>query len=108
MTIKLKKTGLAVITDCGCEYDIHPTPKRPIGERLALAARAQTYGEKIVYSGPMYKSVQFDGNKAILSFDHVAGGLETRVVVPTLERKNKDGTIGAAWRVKEGAPSATL
>jgi sialate O-acetylesterase len=108
MTLKLKNTGMAVITDCGNEYDIHPTPKRPIGERLALAARAQTYGEKIVYSGPMYQSVKFDGNKAILSFDHVAGGLETRELVPTLERKNKEGVVAAAWRVKDGSTGAAL
>jgi sialate O-acetylesterase len=104
MTLKLKNTGMAVITDFGSEYDIHPTPKRPVGERLALAARAQTYGEKIVYSGPMYKSVKFAGNKAILTFDHVGGGLEGRELFPTLERKNKDGSTAAAWRVKADVP----
>jgi sialate O-acetylesterase len=109
MTLKLKNTGMAVITDFGNEYDIHPTPKRPVGERLALAARAQTYGEKIVYSGPMYKDVKFDGIKAILSFDHVGGGLVSKELVPTLERKNKDGkSSGFAWRVKEGAKGASL
>lgn len=108
MALKLKNTGHAVITDCGCEYDIHPTPKRPIGERLALAARAQTYGEKIVYSGPIYKSVKFEGNRAILSFDSIGGGLETRELVPTNERKNKDGVIAAAWRVKEGSTGTPL
>ena len=61
LSLKLKNTGVAVITDFGDEGDIHPSPKRPVGERLALAARATTYGEKIVYSGPMYKSVKFDG-----------------------------------------------
>ena len=109
MTLKLKNTGMAVITDCGNEYDIHPTPKRPIGERLALAARAQTYGEKIVYSGPMFKDVKFDGGKAVLSFDHVGGGLVSKELVPTLERKNKDGkSAGFAWRVKEGVTDAPL
>jgi sialate O-acetylesterase len=108
MTLKLKNTGMAVITDYGSEYDIHPTPKRPVGERLALAARAQTYGEKIVYSGPMYKEVKFNGNKAILSFDHVHGGLVTNELVPTLERKDKNGTTLAAWRVKEGSTGAPL
>lgn len=108
MALKLKNTGHAVITDCGCEYDIHPTPKRPIGERLARAARAQTYGEKIVYSGPVFKSVKFEGNRAILTFASIGGGLETRELVPTNERKNKDGIISAAWRVKEGSTGTPL
>ena len=103
MTLALKNTGMAVITDLGDEGDIHPTPKRPVGERLALAARATTYGEKIVYSGPIYKSVKFDGNKAVLTFDHVGGGLVGKEMVPTRERKTKSGAVVAAWRVKEGA-----
>jgi sialate O-acetylesterase len=103
MTLKLKNTGMAVITDFGNEYDIHPTPKRPVGERLALAARARTYGEALVYSGPMYQSVKFVGNKAVLSFDHVGGGLVAKELVPTQERKN-----GAAWRVKDGSTGAAL
>lgn len=74
----LPKVGMAVITDVGDPNDIHPTKKRPVGERLALAARGIAYGEKIVYSGPIYRSVKFEGNKAILSFDHVGKGLEAR------------------------------
>jgi sialate O-acetylesterase len=108
MTLKLKNTGMAVITDCGCEYDIHPTPKRPIGQRLALAALAQTYGEKIVHSGPMYKSVKFENGKAVLTFDHLGGGLVTKELVPTLERKNKDGSISHAWRIKDNSKDAPL
>ena len=80
---------MAVSTDFGNEYDIHPTPKRPVGERLALAARANTYGEKIVYSGPMYSGVKIEGNKAVVSFDHIGSGLIAKEMVPTLERKNK-------------------
>ncbi len=105
MTLNVKNTGMAVITDFGNEYDIHPAPKRPVGDRLALAARATTYGEKIVYSGPMYKSVKTDGGKAVISFDHVAGGLVGKEMVPTMERPGKGG---AAWRVKEGSTSASL
>jgi len=33
VALKLPNTGTAVITDFGNEYDIHPTPKRPVGER---------------------------------------------------------------------------
>ena len=51
----LPKVGIAVITDVGHETDIHPPQKEPVGARLALNARALAYGEKIVYSGPVYK-----------------------------------------------------
>lgn len=71
----LPKVGLAVITDAGDEKDIHPQQKEPVGARLALAARALAYGEKIVYSGPIFREAKYDGKKAILSFDHVGGGL---------------------------------
>jgi sialate O-acetylesterase len=77
-TLNLPNTGEAVITDVGHETDIHPRWKDVVGARLALAARAMAYGEKIVYSGPVYKSVKFDGSKAILSFDHVGGGMVSK------------------------------
>jgi sialate O-acetylesterase len=104
---QLKNTGMAVITDCGDEADIHPVPKKPIGERLALAARAQTYGEKIVSSGPMYKSVKFEDGKAILSFDHVGGGLIAKEIVAT-PSNNKKAKNASAWRVKEGVSDPAL
>ena len=74
----LPKAGSVVITDVGEEKDIHPKKKEPVGARLALAARAITYGEKIVYSGPTYKSAKFRDGQAIISFDHVGQGLEAR------------------------------
>ena len=55
LTLKHPNTGMAVITDVGNEYDIHPTPKEPVGVRLALLARANVYGEKVECFGPMYK-----------------------------------------------------
>ena len=74
----LPKTGMAVITDVGNPTNIHPTKKQPVGARLALAARAIAYGEKIVYSGPMYKSMKVDGDKATLTFEDIGSGLEAR------------------------------
>ena len=72
------KTGMALAIDYGTYDDIHPRKKEPVGARLALAARAIAYGEKIVYSGPMYDKLKIDGDKAILSFKHTGGGLEAR------------------------------
>ncbi len=107
-TLKLPGTGMAVITDLGNEYDIHPTPKRPVGERLARIARAKVYSEKIAYSGPEYAGMKVEGDKAVLSFSHVDGGLVAYEMVPTLERKDKSGETRAAWRVKEKSEGAPL
>ncbi|MES2983009.1 MAG: sialate O-acetylesterase [Verrucomicrobiota bacterium] len=72
---KVKNTAMAVTTDVGNAKDIHPNQKEPVGQRLALAARALTYGEKIEYSGPLYDSMTVKDGKIILSFKHVGGGL---------------------------------
>lgn len=74
-TKKLPKVGIAIITDVGNEKDIHPKPKQPVGERLALSALAIEYGKKIEYSGPSLKDVKLEGNKAIVTFDHATGGI---------------------------------
>jgi sialate O-acetylesterase len=75
LTHALPKVGLAVITDVGDEHNIHPTKKEPVGKRLELAARKIAYGEGIDYSGPTYESMHVRGDKAVLSFDNVDGGL---------------------------------
>jgi sialate O-acetylesterase len=77
-TEKLKKVGMAVITDVGDKDDIHPTKKAPVGARLALLARRIAYGEELVASGPEFDGVKFKEGKAILSFDDVGSGLEAR------------------------------
>jgi sialate O-acetylesterase len=77
-TEKLKKVGMAVITDVGEKDDIHPTKKQPVGARLALLARKISYGEKIVADGPEFDGVKFKDGKAVLSFDNVGSGLEAR------------------------------
>ena len=51
---------------------------KPVGYLLALAARGLAYGEKIVYSGPVYKSMTVQGDRAVLSFDSIGAGLEAR------------------------------
>jgi sialate O-acetylesterase len=74
----LPRVGLAVITDVGDKDDIHPTKKEPVGGRLALLGRGIAYGEKLECYGPTYRGMQPKGEKIILSFDHVGGGLEAR------------------------------
>jgi len=66
---------MAVAIDIGEWNDIHPTNKKALGERLALAARALALKEDIVYQGPQIESVKAEQNKLILSFKHIADGL---------------------------------
>ncbi len=69
-----QNTGMAVFYDHG--PSLHPHDKQYAGERLALWALAKDYGRsKLQYSGPLLKSVEYRGNTAQLSFDHVADGL---------------------------------
>ena len=74
--LRLPNTGMAVVTDITDLNDIHPRNKKDVGLRLALWARAKTYGESgLVYSGPSFKSMSVEGGRARLTFDHVGGGL---------------------------------
>jgi sialate O-acetylesterase len=68
-------TAMVVTTDVGDAEDIHPTRKEPVGSRLALAARAVVYGEKLEFSGPAFRSATFSKGRAVLRFDHLGGGL---------------------------------
>jgi len=68
--------GLAVTIDIGDTYNIHPQNKGEVGKRLALAAEKVAYNEEgVVYSGPVYKSMQVNGNKIILTFNSIGSGL---------------------------------
>jgi sialate O-acetylesterase len=70
---RVPNTAMAVTTDVGDATDIHPTRKKPVGERLALAARAIAYGEKIEFSGPLFESSEINNGKVILHFSHAKG-----------------------------------
>jgi sialate O-acetylesterase len=75
-TLSLPNTGMAVTTDIGEANDIHPRNKVDVGSRLAAIALHNAYGQKdVVYSGPMYDSMEVEDNKIILTFNHVHGGL---------------------------------
>lgn len=70
---------MAVTTDVGDSLDVHPRRKREVGQRLALQALAHVYGYgagRLVASGPMFRTVTFEGHTARVAFDH-ADGLRT-------------------------------
>lgn len=75
--LSVPNTAMAVAIDLGEWNDIHPDNKKDVGERLALAALKVAYRENLTYSGPLYQSATTDGNKIVISFTNVGGGLIT-------------------------------
>jgi sialate O-acetylesterase len=74
----VKQTGLAVTVDTGDADNIHPKDKKIVGERLALCALAQEYGEKIPFAGPTFVSMQRLAGTLKLRFSHTDGGLRVK------------------------------
>jgi sialate O-acetylesterase len=74
-------TAMACIIDVPTvpASEIHPKDKEPVGERLALAARALVHHESpLVYSGPIRQlNPTKVGNKVTIGFTHTEGGLIT-------------------------------
>lgn len=68
---KVPNAGEAVTIDLGEGGDLHPRNKKDVGLRLARWALARDYGIEMPYRSPIYRSMQIDGGKATLSFDHV-------------------------------------
>jgi sialate O-acetylesterase len=77
-TLAVPNTGMAVTMDIGNPKNIHPANKQDVGKRLALWALARTYGKKVPYSGPLYKSMKKTGKSIELTFDNVGKGLILR------------------------------
>ncbi|MHA4809466.1 glucuronyl esterase domain-containing protein [Flavitalea flava] len=75
-TLSLPQTGMAVTIDIGEWNDIHPLNKEDVGKRLALVARKVAYTETgLVFSGPLYRSMQKEGHKIRISFTNTGSGL---------------------------------
>lgn len=76
--MEVPNTALAVTYDVGEWNDIHPLNKKDMAHRLFLGARKLVYGERLVSSGPVYKSMKIDANKIILTFTETGSGLTTK------------------------------
>lgn len=82
MTLRTPNTGMAVIIDIGDAKDIHPRNKQDVGRRLALWALAKTYGKDLVYSGPLYRSMEKQACQIVVRFDHCGTGLVSKDNAP--------------------------
>ena len=64
---------MAVTLDVGTPDNVHPPDKQTVGDRLALAARATVYGEKIEYSSPEFLQATTEPNAMRVWFTHAEG-----------------------------------
>ncbi|MEM6278065.1 MAG: sialate O-acetylesterase [Verrucomicrobiota bacterium] len=75
--LALPNTGQAVIYDIGEGRDIHPRDKQGVAKRLARLALAKDYGVDLPHLSPSFKSMEVQGNEAILTFENVGSALYT-------------------------------
>jgi sialate O-acetylesterase len=107
-------TAMVVTIDVGDPKDLHPPVKKPIADRLVLAAKKLAYGEDLVISGPMIDSAKLQGEKVVLSFTNKGSGLmigaadkdfkvsEAQGTPANFELTGKDGTFVPAQAAIEG------
>ena len=77
-TLAVANTAMAVTLDVGERDNVHPPDKQTVAYRLALAARANVYGEKIAYASPLFRQATHealpDGTQAMrIWFEHGEG-----------------------------------
>jgi sialate O-acetylesterase len=97
--------AVAHTADIGNWNDIHPTNKKPVGERLARLALSRTYGVKFNDdTGPEFKSFRVENGKIAVSFDRVTSGLHTRDSQPPVgfEIAEADGSFAPATAEIQG------
>lgn len=75
--------ALAVLIDTAVpSEELHPTNKKDVGKRAALAALKLAYGRDVVASGPAFAWVDFGEGAATARFQNIAGGLRTTADAP--------------------------
>lgn len=73
---KIPNCGMAVLMDIGQEATIHPFRKKPVGQRLAYLALADTYHiTGFGYHSPEYDTMTIKGDKAVIKFKYAKNGL---------------------------------
>lgn len=95
-------TGMAVITDAGMQFDIHPKKKQPVGHRLALLAENKVYGdEDVLCEAPALSGIQVEEGKLTLIFANAGDGLYLSETVPHGQKVGKE-TLGGLQIFQNG------
>ena len=101
-SLSVTNTAMAVSHDVGTPKNVHPPDKQTVGHRLALGARALSYGERLEWTGPLVRSAAESGKGIRVSFDH-AEGLHANGPVKGFDVAGKDGVFRPATGTIDGA-----
>jgi sialate O-acetylesterase len=101
-TLELKNTAMAVTIDIGTPDNVHPPDKLDVGLRLARAARVLSYGEKLEYSGPIFRQATPEGASIRAWFNHANGLMAKGGAVTGFEVAGADGKFVPATAKIEG------
>ncbi|MCP4785274.1 MAG: sulfatase-like hydrolase/transferase [Fuerstiella sp.] len=97
---QLNNVGMAITIDTGHPTNVHPTLKKPVGERLAKWALGTTHGLKshATYTGPLLDVAHRKGGSMVVSFGHVGDGLRSDDEEPLryFEVSGEDGVFHRA------------
>lgn len=85
-------TRMVQAYDLGEYNDLHPTDKKSVGKRLALAAEKLIYGREVICQGAEVGEVLWEEKEAVVKF------LPETTVLHTVERK---GNLPEAWKQAE-------
>ena len=77
-TLAVANTAMAVTLDVGDRENVHPADKQTVGHRLALAARALSYGEDVRHSGPLFRQATTESGGMHVYFTAAGGKLAAR------------------------------
>ena len=102
MTLALPNTGQAVLIDIGDSDNVHPRNKADVGARLTAIALAQTYGQAIPFSGPVYQAMKITDGKIRLAFKQTDGGLVAKPLPATYSVDSSTGATAPLVRNSTG------
>ncbi|HEX8038193.1 MAG TPA: sialate O-acetylesterase, partial [Chryseosolibacter sp.] len=74
-SLSVPNTAMTVAIDVGDAKDIHPKNKQTVGYRLSLNALNLVYHKPVHDTGPLYESMQTEGDHIILRFRNSGSGL---------------------------------
>jgi sialate O-acetylesterase len=102
LTLAVPATGMASAVD---QPDDHPKDKQTVGHRLALTAAKMVYGENVIDSGPIFKSMQIESRQIRIKFSNLGSGLlvkDKNGAIRGFEIAGADGRFRWAQARKDG------